>query len=100
MTRVGEKRLAGVIDLSGELSLTGISSFPKPRTAIIDHKMVRKGDQINGKQVMEIEEERVILKAGEQRYILKMKEVVCPKAKEENRLELNTTSSSPLRGEN
>jgi len=87
-TRVEEKRQIGVVDLSEELTLTGISSFPKPAAAIIDHRMVKKGDTINGKQVVDIKEDHVVLQAGEQRYILKMKGVASLKTREENPLEL------------
>jgi len=88
VTKVEEKRQVGVVDLSEELSLTGISSFPKPGAAIIDHRMVKKGDTISGRQVVDIKEDHVVLQAGEQRYILKMKGVASFKSKEENLLEL------------
>ena len=88
VTRVEETRQVGVVDLSEELTLTGISSFPKPGAAIINHRMVRKGDTINGKQIVDIEEDQVVLEAGEQRYILKMKGVASLKSKEESLLEL------------
>ncbi len=77
----------GYIDLSGEHDLAGIISFPQPRAAIIDHKIVKKGDQINGKEVIDIEQDRVILKRGEQLYVLKLKEIPSPKEEEKISLE-------------
>ncbi|MDY6862112.1 MAG: GspMb/PilO family protein [Thermodesulfobacteriota bacterium] len=75
---------SGFVDLSGELNLMGIITSPYPRAAIIDRKMVKKGDIINGKEIIEIKKDRAILKMGEQLYILKMKEVVSPKNKDES----------------
>lgn len=63
-----------MIDLSGELSLTGIITFPQPETAIIDHTVLKKGEKIHNKEIIEIKKEHVILKEGEQLYILKLKE--------------------------
>ena len=54
----------------------------------IQEYIVKKGDTINGKQVVEIKEDHVVLKAGEQRYILKMKGITSLKYKESNLLEL------------
>ena len=85
---VEEKRQVGVVDLSEELRLTGISILPKPGAAIINHRMVKKGDTINGKEVEDIKEDHVVLKAGEQRYLLKMKGVATFKSKEEHLFEL------------
>lgn len=83
-----EKDREGYIDLSGALSLTGITSLKNSRTAIIDHKIVKEGEQIDGKQVITIKEDSVILKAGEQLYILRLKETSPSKKVEENPLTL------------
>jgi len=88
VTKAEDKRAVDVIDLSEELTLTGISSFPKPGAAIINHRMVKQGDTIDGREVVEIKEDQVVLKAGERHYILRMKGVASLKSKAENLLEL------------
>ena len=80
----GKKAQGGVVGLSKELSLTGISSFPEPRTAIIDHKVVKKGDRINGREVVDIKKDRVILKRGEQTYTLRLQAIPPQKTNEGN----------------
>jgi hypothetical protein len=63
-----------LIDLSGELRLTGIISFPQPETAVIERTVLRKGDKIDDKEIMDIQKGRVILQKDGQRYVLKLKE--------------------------
>ena len=69
------KAQEGYLDLSRDLVLTGISFSSRSKTAIINHKLVKEGDVIEGKRVMKIKKDQVKLKAGDQLYILRLKEI-------------------------
>lgn len=74
------------VDVASEFSLTGINYSATSRTAIINHTMAKEGDVVDGKQVVAIKEDRVILKANGQLYTLRLKETPRPQTKEEKPL--------------
>ena len=86
VARPTEKNRASTVDVASEFSLTGINYSATSRTAIINHKMVKERDLINDKRVIEIKEDRVILKANGQLYTLRLKETPKPQAKEQKPL--------------
>ena len=86
VARPAEKNKAGTVDVASEFSLTGINYSATSRTAIINHKMVKERDLINDKRVIEIKEDRVILKANGQLSTLRLKETPKPQTKEEKPL--------------
>ena len=86
VARPTEKNGVGTVDVASELSLTGISYSSSSRTAIINHKMVKERDLINDKRVIEIKEDRVIVKANGQLYTLRLKETPKPQTREEKPL--------------
>ena len=55
------------------LSLEGILWDPKFPMAIINDKIIGKGDKIEGAEVIEIEKDRVVLRYGEEQSILRLK---------------------------
>lgn len=55
------------------LSLEGIFWDPASPMAIINDKIVGEGDKIEGAEVVEIKEDRVILRYGEEQSILRLK---------------------------
>lgn len=61
------------IDLGG-LAIKGIVYFKESPVAIINDELVEKGESIGDYLVLEIEEKRVILKKGDQEFILKLEE--------------------------
>lgn len=63
-----------LIDLSGALHLTGIVLFPEPETAIIERRVLRKGDKIDDKEIVDIQKGQVFLQKNGQRYVLKLKD--------------------------
>ena len=87
VSQLTEKNKKGLDDVSIELNLTGINYSAHFRTAIINHRMVKEGDMIGGKRVIEINKDRVVLKAGQQLYTLRLKETLIPQKKKGNPLE-------------
>lgn len=61
----------GAKDISGMI-LKGIIWDEKAPVAIINEKIVRKGDEIEGKKVIEIEKDKVILYDGKDNIELKL----------------------------
>ncbi|MBN2466658.1 MAG: hypothetical protein JXD19_00785 [Deltaproteobacteria bacterium] len=61
-----------------DLKLTGIISSPPPGAAVINHTLVRPGDRIYDREVLEIKEDRVVIKGAEQVYVLELQEAVVP----------------------
>jgi hypothetical protein len=64
------------IDISQTISFSGVIGFPDRRVAIIERKIAREGDLVGGKQIIKIEKNRVILKEGNQLYLLRLTEGV------------------------
>lgn len=58
--------------LGVELSLTGILWDPKRPQALINDKVCKSGDVINGYQVLEIQQSKVILSDGSKQLELKL----------------------------
>ena len=61
------------VDLGG-LNLRGIIYSEKDPVAIINDEVVEKGDNIGEYLVLEIEKKKVILRKGNQEFILKLEE--------------------------
>jgi len=61
------------VDLGG-LNLRGIIYSEKDPVAIINGEVVERGDSIGEYLVLEIERKKVILKKGDQEFILKLEE--------------------------
>lgn len=59
---------------AGALILTGIVRDEKSATAIIGDYIVKVGDIINGKRVMSIKKDEVVLREGKDKEILKLEE--------------------------
>ncbi len=57
------------------LSVTGILLGEKRAAAIINGRILRVGDTVEGKTIIAIEKDRVILKKGSEKHILKIREV-------------------------
>jgi len=86
VARSTEKDRAVTVDVASEFSLTGINYSARSRIAIINRTMAREGDVIDGKRVVAIKEDRVILKAKGQLYTLRLKETPRPQTKEQKPL--------------
>jgi len=56
----------------GSLSLKGIMHLGDRKVALINDTMVREGEEINGMQVLEIQDYKVVLMQSGKKYILKM----------------------------
>ncbi|MGE5307495.1 MAG: hypothetical protein ACM3OC_00200 [Deltaproteobacteria bacterium] len=55
------------------VNLTAV--FYSPSKAIIDGKILQEGDFVDGKQIVQIHPESVVLKAGKQTYIVRLQNV-------------------------
>lgn len=61
-----------LIESSDQLILRGIIWDEAGAFAIINDKIVRKGDEIEGRRVMEIKKDRVIINDGQSNFELKL----------------------------
>jgi len=73
ISKSGVLLISREIDLGG-LNLRGVIYSEKDPVAIINDEVVERGDSISGYLVLEIERKKVILKKGDQEFILKLEE--------------------------
>jgi len=69
------KEMRGKILITKGLELSAIFYFPSQSQAIINGKIVKEGDFINSKKVIEINKESVVLKDVMGEYVLRLKNV-------------------------
>ena len=70
-----------------ELYQNELQAFQKGELSFYSVGSANLNVKINGKEVIDIEQDRVILKRGEQLYVLKLKEIPSPKEEEKISLE-------------
>jgi len=70
------------------LNLTAIFHSPPTSRAIVEGKIVKEGDIIDNKRVIEIQPEAIVLKDFEGEYILELRDVISPKKSETQGSEL------------